>query len=253
MCRYCVEYGDGKKWYLNPNNYTEELMKTPPHSEAVAALGGPDKNPFELSIASGADEAVPDVNYPDTVNMVLENMLNHAGQVVPIEDALKVVDLSFEQNNGEPWLVMHCACRKYFGQEPLEVCLFASPVAKTAGAARPWEKEQKRLNKEEVKEHIRNMSKARMVCGSTSAVRRICSVVKTRSARTSSGALQGWAIVPGSPSPIHLPPPLPWPAMQQNVPFAPAIPPRHWRRCRSRRCVSRGKPWCSSNALVCAA
>ena len=85
MCRYCVEYGDGTKWYLNPRNYREELMKTPPHSEAVAALGGPDKNTFELSIASGADAAVPDVNYPDTVNLVLENMLNHAGQVVPIE------------------------------------------------------------------------------------------------------------------------------------------------------------------------
>ena len=163
MCRYCVEYGDGTKWYLNPKNYTEKIMTAPPHSDAVAALGGPGKNTFELNIASGADAAVPDLNYPDMVNMVLENVLNHAGQVVPIEDALKVVDLSFEQNNGEPWLVMHCACRKYFGQEPLEVCLFASPVAKTAGASRPWEKDQKRLNKEQVKEHLKNMSKKRMV------------------------------------------------------------------------------------------
>ena len=26
MCRICVKYGDGKKWYLNPKNYSDEVI-----------------------------------------------------------------------------------------------------------------------------------------------------------------------------------------------------------------------------------
>lgn len=162
MCRYCIEYGEGTKWYLNPKNYRDEIMKVPPHSNGIAALGGPDKNTFEMNIAAGADGAVPDVNYPDTVNMVLENVIAHGGQVVPIEDALKVVDLSFDTYNVE-WLRQHCTCRKYFGSEPLEVCLYSGRIAEISSAARPWEKDHKRLNREQVKDHLRRMSQERMV------------------------------------------------------------------------------------------
>ena len=28
MCRYCAEHGDGQKWYLNPKNFTEEIIKS---------------------------------------------------------------------------------------------------------------------------------------------------------------------------------------------------------------------------------
>jgi len=162
MCRYCVEYGEGTKWYLNPKNYSASVLTATPHAEAIKALGGRGKNTFEMSIAAGADPAVPDVNYPDLVNMVLENVLNHAGQVVPLEDALKVVDLTFDQYN-VPWVKTHCTCRKYFGQKPIEVCLYTGRIADTYGAERPWEVEQKRLGKEEVKDHLRQMSKARYV------------------------------------------------------------------------------------------
>jgi len=162
MCRYCVEYGGGTKWYLNPNNYSAAVQTATPHKEGIAALGGAGKNTFEMNIAAGADGAVPDVNYPDTVNMVLENVLNHAGQVVPIEDALKVVDLTFDSYNVD-FVKQHCTCRKYFNMEPLEVCLYIGRIAETSGESRPWEKDQKRLNREQVKDHLRAMSKANMV------------------------------------------------------------------------------------------
>lgn len=162
MCRYCVEYGEGTKWYLNPRNFSADVVTAPPHDLALKALGGRGKNTLELGIAEGADPAVPDVNYPDTVNMVLENMLNHAGQVVPIEDALKIVDLTFEQYD-HPWLRQHCTCRKYFGQKPIQVCLYTSRVADTSSEERPWETDHEKLSKEEVKDHLRQMSKARFV------------------------------------------------------------------------------------------
>jgi hypothetical protein len=36
MCRYCVEYGNGTKWYLNPKNYTADIMTATPHEEWTA-------------------------------------------------------------------------------------------------------------------------------------------------------------------------------------------------------------------------
>lgn len=154
MCRYCVEYGDGTKWYLNPKNYSVDVLNEEPHASAVKDLGGVGKNTFELSIAANADATCPDLNYPDTVNKVLENQLNHGGQVVPLEDALKVVDLSHK-----PFLRMHCACRKYFGQKDMNVCLYPSPVSDDASEARPWEKEHELLDNEKTKEHIKEMAK----------------------------------------------------------------------------------------------
>lgn len=162
MCRYCVEYGEGTKWYLNPKNYSADVMTATPHKDGILALGGRGKNTFEMNIAAGADGAVPDVNYPDLVNMVLENVLNHAGQVVPLEDALKVVDLTFEQYD-HPWLKQHCTCRKYFGQKPLEVCLYNGRIADTSTEERPWENDHQKLTREQVKDHLRQMSKQRMI------------------------------------------------------------------------------------------
>ena len=26
MCRHCVQFGDGTKWYLNPKNYSDEVI-----------------------------------------------------------------------------------------------------------------------------------------------------------------------------------------------------------------------------------
>ena len=26
MCRHCVKWGEGTKWYLNPRNYSDEMI-----------------------------------------------------------------------------------------------------------------------------------------------------------------------------------------------------------------------------------
>lgn len=157
MCRYCVEYGDGNKWYLNPKTYNPELYKAPLHKDGIEMLGGPGKNTFELAmLGAGIDTLITDVNYVEATDMALENQVGHGAQVVPLEDALKVVDLYFEQYD-HPWLRMHCACRKFFGAEPLETCLYAGAIA-DGWESRPWYKDQTLLSKEEVKDHLRKMS-----------------------------------------------------------------------------------------------
>ncbi len=146
MCKYCVEYGNGTKWYLNPDNYRDELYQAEGHENTVRMLGGADKNTFEVGAMGQTDIMLPDLNYANTLSMALENMTAHGGQVVPLEDALKIIDLC-----QEPFVLMHCACRRYFGRPDVLRCLFFWPVANTALKERPWETDTKLLTREEAK------------------------------------------------------------------------------------------------------
>lgn len=47
MCKYCVEYGNGTKWYLNPANFDPELVKKPGHAVGYMNLTGASRNSFE--------------------------------------------------------------------------------------------------------------------------------------------------------------------------------------------------------------
>jgi hypothetical protein len=29
MCEFCTQHGEGKKWYLNANNYSADLLSDP--------------------------------------------------------------------------------------------------------------------------------------------------------------------------------------------------------------------------------
>jgi hypothetical protein len=71
MCRYCVEYGKGTKWYLNPDNYNPELYEKPGHAVSFNMLCGADKNTFELGAARDLEPLLPDYNFPGEFNVAL--------------------------------------------------------------------------------------------------------------------------------------------------------------------------------------
>ena len=154
MCKYCTEYGDGNKWYLNPANYHDELFSAEIHEGTVKMLGGAGKNTFEVGAMAQTDVIASDLFNTGYLNMAVENMTAHGGQIVPLEDALKILDLC-----QEPFLLMHCGCRRYFGRSDVKRCLFFWPVAKTAIKERPWEKDTEILTKEEAKNFERDCDK----------------------------------------------------------------------------------------------
>jgi NAD-dependent dihydropyrimidine dehydrogenase PreA subunit len=154
MCKYCTEYGDGHKWYLNPANYHDELFGAEIHEGTVKMLGGAGKNTFEVGAMAQTDIIASDLFNTGYLNMAVENMTAHGGQIVPLEDALKILDLC-----QEPFLLMHCGCRRYFGRSDVKRCLFFWPVTKTAIKERPWEKDTEILTKEEAKNFERDCDK----------------------------------------------------------------------------------------------
>ncbi len=146
MCRWCVEYGNGNKWYLNPENYKEELYKA--HGDVVQRFAGVAKNTVELGIGGpGMDDILEDRNDMSMFSMFAES--HHAGQVMPIEDALEVLDLT-----GDRFLLMHCSCRRYMGHEDAIKCLWFEPGVDIALEERPWETESLVINREEAKEFL---------------------------------------------------------------------------------------------------
>ncbi len=75
-----------------------------------------------------------------------------------MEDAINIIDLT-----GDRFLLMHCACRRYYGQDDLLSCLFFGPVVDLALIERPWETDSKILSKGEAKEVIKEMDKKGLV------------------------------------------------------------------------------------------
>ena len=148
MCRYCVEYGGGTKWYLNPDNYRDELYTSGAHEATVKMQSGVQKNSFDVGAMSIADESSPDLYYTDSLSVGMEQMIGHGGQVVPLEDALRIIDIC-----KGPFFLIHCCCRRYFGRTDVLRCLrLWEGEIETALKERPWEKDSKILSKEEAKE-----------------------------------------------------------------------------------------------------
>lgn len=145
MCRYCVEYGNGTKWYLNPENYRRELYNAPGHSHAFNSLAGVGKNSFEVGGLLGFEDKTPDYRNHSSKAIVGDKMLQHTGQVVPLSDAIKIL----ESVPDDEFLLMHCACRRYFGRDDLYSCLFFGPTIEKAKAERPWETDSRIISRAE--------------------------------------------------------------------------------------------------------
>jgi ferredoxin len=165
VCDFCKRFGKGSKWYLNPENYSKEMLKSERvqkdmmdviglEGSMVSILSGPLRQNFEEGLAATVDSLVPDIRDEKNVqnlNLMLEG--SHGGQVIPLEDARKIIDLAME-----PIMVQECYCRKYFGGGSKFSCIWFYPVSEEADIKRPWE-EHRRLSKEEAKKLLEELDR----------------------------------------------------------------------------------------------
>lgn len=173
MCRHCVKYGDGTKWYLNPKNYSDEMLHGELANEKVedtmvASLLGikgtmqevmmtANRFKIEVGLGENIDLMFQDLN-DDLARIVREgagDLLDklHAGQVVPLEDAEKIIDLTKGDIYLEP-----CICRKYYGGKERMTCMFFPPVSEGMQKNLPWFG-GKMISKEEAKKVLRELDK----------------------------------------------------------------------------------------------
>ncbi len=111
MCEICKKHGDGDKWYFNPKNYSREMGEA--RLEFLEKIAG---KHYEEWIIGGFETLERFKGIPILNKLALnlgekyeEKM--HGGQIIPLEDALKVLELC------ENPAILPCACRRIVGRE----------------------------------------------------------------------------------------------------------------------------------------
>ena len=165
MCKFCREHAKGHgKWYLNPEGYSEELFYKLSLLDRI--LG---RKPKKVRDAlKSADSAWYPMGISKQLNLVdlvskpligglvrkLGNHIaikTHSGQVVPTEDALKIVDLSHDHS------VWPCMCKRLFKGQDEYKCLNFGPLTEiNRSVPRAWK--EKKLSPEEAKEHLQDFA-----------------------------------------------------------------------------------------------
>jgi len=121
MCEFCTKHGEGKKWYLQMKNYSEELIHHALTHDEQEITGGADRvtwlqrffGDFVMPAITGkasTDEHSSTEAAPAKVPVGLREMLRrqqlvHFGQVIPIEDVERILDGASSITR------MPCGCR----------------------------------------------------------------------------------------------------------------------------------------------
>lgn len=122
MCQFCIEHGDGKRWYLEASNYTADLTSDLARRDYIVEfLRDFDKN---RAIAIGGMEILGKLPGPlerTGKNMVSRRMQKiHYGQPVPIEECAEIFDIATSI------VKIPCVCRTFAGHKPEAVCILVT-------------------------------------------------------------------------------------------------------------------------------
>ncbi len=96
MCEFCIKHGEGKKWYLNAKNYSQDLASDINRREYVKGffydVDRSYKKYFNLIKSLPLD--MPIIG-PSLKAILKRRFINkHWGQVIPIEDVEKVLSIT---------------------------------------------------------------------------------------------------------------------------------------------------------------
>lgn len=166
MCEFCAKHGEGKKWYLNANNYAVELLEDLKRRDFITHF-------YERYIQKGGQsisrmEQIFQTRPKAIVKMApayeKEMRENHFGQVVPVEDIYTIINMS------NSIVRFQCGCMWEAGRKEGRYCFglsFGSPawydmVDRTYFGS-PEIAEMEHLTKEEATACIKTLNEKGMV------------------------------------------------------------------------------------------
>jgi ferredoxin len=164
MCEFCAQHGEGKKWYLQAKNYSEELLNeerkrfTTDFFENFEQYVRDRIGPLEKLMA--ADPAAARAMFPAAVE---QQKKEHFGQVVPLEDVEQILDMTLSV------VRVPCVCRSTLrGFRDARYCfgLTTVPSDFRATVFQPYpdySTDLEVLNKEEAKKAIQKLDRNGLV------------------------------------------------------------------------------------------
>ncbi len=162
MCEFCTQHGEGKKWYLQAKNYSEELLNEErkrfiaeflekQEQGAVAGLSALDR-------LIGADPAAARAMFPAIVE---QQKKEHWAQVLPLEDVEQILDMSLSV------VRLPCVCRSTLrGFRDARYCFGVTPSHSEfmpAAAYPDWSSDLEVLDREEAKKAIQKLDRNGLV------------------------------------------------------------------------------------------
>jgi len=118
MCEFCIKHGEGKKWYLNAKNYSQDLASDIDRRKYVKDFFyGADRGYKKyFNFAKRLPLRVPIIG-PSLKALLRRKFINqHWGQVVPIEDVKKILSIT------SSIVRIPCACSKITSGKENRTC-----------------------------------------------------------------------------------------------------------------------------------
>ncbi len=124
MCKFCIDHGDGTKWYLEASNYAEELLGDATRREYIVDFVRHfDRNRTRALLGAEVANALPGPLRRAALGWFTRRMTAvHFGQPIPIEDCERVFDLATSI------VRVPCPCRTFAGRPEQGYCLFVTAV-----------------------------------------------------------------------------------------------------------------------------
>lgn len=120
MCEFCLKHGEGKKWYENIKNYSEDVIHKYHSEKKIKSF----LNNLDRSMSQNVEKAKRwKKRFPRAYDILiyprLTNYLKrmHFGQIVPLEDVEKILD------NCQSIVRFPCLCRKVTIKENRRYCM----------------------------------------------------------------------------------------------------------------------------------
>ena len=90
MCQFCLQHGEGKKWYLDARNYSEDLLSDARRRKFIAEFAAGRGLPEGDAAFRKLDKAPAFIRGIITRLVTRKMKKIHFGQVVPLEDVEKI-------------------------------------------------------------------------------------------------------------------------------------------------------------------
>ena len=95
MCEFCLKHGEGKKWYLEAKNYSEDLASDVSRRQMITQFFEHPEEPSKFVEKTERLQALPKFVRDWFVYLITRKQKKiHYGQVVPIEDVEKIFNLT---------------------------------------------------------------------------------------------------------------------------------------------------------------
>ena len=118
MCEFCIKHGEGKKWYLNVKNYSQDLVNDIIRRKYVRRFFyGADKGYKEyFPLLKKLPFNMPIIG-PSLKAFLRRRLIpEHWGQVIPIEDVEKILSIT------NSIVRIPCVCRKIITGKEMRTC-----------------------------------------------------------------------------------------------------------------------------------